>query len=208
MAARHEPVIWKPAKLPLHVRAIRWLRRRAMAPVWRYELAAFGSRSDIKRPYLVLGGESIGIGARVWVDGGSRIEAHNSQRGTERILIGDDTYIGPHCHITAAKSVKIGRGVLIASRVYITDHDHDFSNPLEQMRSHRRLLVAPVIIHDNAWLGEGVMILKGVEIGANSVIGAGSVVTKPVPANSVAVGNPARVIRYYDVEQRQWNGVG
>lgn len=62
----------------------------------------------------------------------------------------------------------------------------------------------PVVIEDNCWIGAGVTICPGVRIGKNSVIGAGSVVTKDIPENSVAVGNPCRVLRAIGEEDRKY----
>jgi lipopolysaccharide O-acetyltransferase len=98
----------------------------------------------------------------------------------------------------------LGRGVLVASQVYITDHDHDFGDLESPPIENGRLVVVPTHIGDYVWLGEGVMVLKGVTIGAHSVVGAGSIVIKDIPPFCVAVGNPAKVIRFYCHEKKQW----
>ena len=90
--------------------------------------------------------------------------------------------------IGAAKSIIIGNNVRCGANTLITDNDWHLDDP-------RSSKPEPVIIHDNVWLGEGVKILKGVGIGKNSVIGAGSVVTKSIPSNSIAAGNPCKVIK-------------
>lgn len=125
-----------------------------------------------------------------------------------RVSIGDGTSIHPGVHIGAAQSVHIGAGVLIAAGVYITDHDHDFSDPTEPVSTHHRLVVSAVVIGDYSWLGERVMVLKGVSIGAHSVIGAGSIVTRDVPSYSLAVGSPARVVKHYDTRCKTWVTAG
>ena len=102
------------------------------------------------------------------------------------------------CHIGCINEVKIGARVLIASRVYISDHSHggttlkDLSVP-----PNERLLQSkgPVIIEDDVWLGEGVAVMLRVHIGNSSIIDVNSVVTKDIPPNSVAAGSPARVIK-------------
>ncbi|WP_308303877.1 DapH/DapD/GlmU-related protein, partial [Vibrio parahaemolyticus] len=63
-------------------------------------------------------------------------------------------------------------------------------------------------IHDNVWLGEGVFVMPGVTIGKNSIIGAGSVVTKSIPENVIAVGNPAKIIKSFCLESNSWRTVG
>lgn len=88
--------------------------------------------------------------------------------------------------------ITIGRDVQIGPSVQLLTPTH----PLDpQARRNKLEAGAPIVIHDNVWLGGGAIVLAGVTIGENSVIGAGAVVTRDVPANVVAVGNPARVIR-------------
>lgn len=183
------------------------LRRRTAASYWTWRLAAYGARSDLQRPAFLVGGRHIAIGDRTTVWYGSRLEALNGAADCIRIAIGDDCAIHPYAHIGAVDRISIGRGVLMASGVYITDHDHDFSDPSEPPISNRRVISAPVVIGDYAWLGERAMVLKGVSIGEHAVIGAGSIVTKDVPAYCVAVGSPARVIRRYSFSEKRWVGV-
>ena len=187
------------------VHRLLWRCNRAVrAWTWRHRLARFGNGSRIDHPAFVLGGESIRIGARVLVHRGSRIEALNPANGVTRITIGDGVTIHPGFHIGAVDSITIGNGVLFASGVYVTDHDHDFSNPEEAVIDNHRVLTAPVHIGEFAWLGERVMVLKGVTIGERSIVGAGSVVTGDVLPYSIAVGVPARVIRIYDRQAKRW----
>lgn len=174
------------------------------AMVWQSRLSRFGSGSRIDGPAHVHNPRGIVIGNRVHIWRGARIEAFNLDGVNPRLTIGDDTVIQPHVHIGAAESVRIGQGVLMASHVYITDHDHDWSDPHDPVISNNRLIVAPVEIGDYVWLGERVMVLKGVTIGERSIIGAGSIVTRHVPPYSVAVGSPACVVRRYDLSTRAW----
>jgi lipopolysaccharide O-acetyltransferase len=175
---------------------------------WRRKFYSFGARSSITRPAFICGHKNIAIGERVAIWRDARIEALCPDSRAVRVQIGDGTAIQPYAHIGAAELVQIGRGVLIASHVYITDHDHDFSDPTEPPISNPHVVVSPVRIGDYVWLGERVMVLKGVTIGEHSVIGAGSVVTKSVPPFSVAVGVPARVIRRFDSVRKEWTAVG
>lgn len=101
--------------------------------------------------------------------------------------------IGPGCGfsgsvIAAAKSISLGRNVRCGANTLITDSDWHAGDA-------RTGADAPVTIGDNVWLGYGVKVLKGVTIGENSLIGACSVVTKDIPANVVAAGNPCKVIK-------------
>lgn len=85
-------------------------------------------------------------------------------------------------------SIRIGNNVKVGSNSLITDGDWHYEDP-------RSSEPRPVIIEDNVWIGFNCIILKGVTIGANSVIGAGSVVTKSIPPNCIAAGNPAKIIK-------------
>lgn len=115
-----------------------------------------------------------------------------------RIDIGDGVFLNYGVSISAHERVGIGDGCQIGSYVCLMDNDyHQVADRSQPGRS------APIVLEDNVWLAVRVIVLKGVTIGMNSVIGAGSVVTKDVPANCLAAGMPAKVIRRFgggDVE--------
>lgn len=168
---------------------------------WRFE--TFGFRSRLASPDVLTRSRGIRIGKRVSIWKGSRIEALGGSRGfAPMIEIGDDTVIHLDFHCGAAESVKIGRDVLIAGRVYITDHDHVFDDPTKPARWAEGLVSKPVVIEDGVWLGEGCVILKGVTIGTRAVVGANAVVTKDVPPFTVVGGIPARVIKMIEIQPR------
>lgn len=93
------------------------------------------------------------------------------------------------------ESAKIGNNVKIGGCVLITDTDAHPMDYMARRSSNEGTKSAPVVIEDDVWIGAHCIILKGVTIGARSVIGAGSVVTKSIPADCVAAGNPCRVIK-------------
>ena len=107
------------------------------------------------------------------------------------ISIGDHTFINYGTSITAYKQVKIGRHCLLGHHLLIVDRNE---HGIEQREVAPP--AAPVIIEDHVWIGSHAIILPGVCIGRHAAIGAGSVVTKNIPANCLAVGNPARVVRH------------
>lgn len=116
-----------------------------------------------------------------------------------QLVVGDNTYVGIGATICARQFIRIGCNVLIAEYVTIRDQDHAFSPDSPTAVSGFKS--APIAIGDNVWLGAKVTVTKGVTIGKNSVIGANAVVTKDIPANAVAVGSPARVIRVLNPEE-------
>lgn len=108
----------------------------------------------------------------------------------QNIELGDMTYINCNCSFIDDGKIIIGKNVMFGPGCTIATVGHPV-NP-----GYRYLMYTdPVVIKDNCWIGSGVNICPGVTIGENCVIGAGSVVTKDIPANSVAVGNPCRVLR-------------
>lgn len=113
------------------------------------------------------------------------------------IDIGKYALICPNVRISSATQITIGDNVMIANSVYISDADwHDIYNRNKTIGETR-----PVILKDNVWLGDSVIVNKGVTIGENSVIGSYSNVTKDIPANVIAGGNPCKVIRALDPEK-------
>lgn len=108
------------------------------------------------------------------------------------IEVGDNFFANTNFVVLDGAKVKIGNNVFIAPNVGLYTAGH----PLDAARRNEGLEYAyPITIGDNVWIGGHVCIMPGVTIGNNTVIGAGSVVTKDIPANSLAVGNPCRVIR-------------
>jgi acetyltransferase-like isoleucine patch superfamily enzyme len=112
------------------------------------------------------------------------------------IVIGKNTGISGGS-ICAATRVEIGNECLIGANVTIADTDFHPINPQGRRHNNDPLAIGtePIVIEDNVFIGTNVVILKGVRVGKNSVIGAGSVVTKDVPANAIVAGNPARLLR-------------
>lgn len=129
-------------------------------------LGAFGEDSEIRPPFRCDYGSQTFIGARTFANFGLLV------LDVATVTIGDDVQIGPNVQLLTP------------------------IHPIEPgPRRDKWEAAKPIVIEDNVWLGGGVIVCPGVTIGENTVVGAGAVVTKDLPANVVAVGNPARVIR-------------
>ncbi len=112
----------------------------------------------------------------------------------KNIKIGKNVFINACCRFQDQGGIEIGDGSLIGHNTTIATLNHDF-NPAKR----QNLTPRPVKIGKNVWIGSDCTILPGVEIGDGAIIGAGSIVTKSIPANTIAVGNPARVIKGIEV---------
>lgn len=140
---------------------------------------------------------------------GTRIDALGNLDGIQ-VQIGERVQLNDYVHIAAIERITIGDDVLIASKVFISDHNHGFYNgPGKQSEpatapASRMLVSAPVVISDRVWLGEHVCVLPGVHIGAGTLVAAGAVVTHDLPENAIAAGVPARVIKRYDSKTATW----
>jgi acetyltransferase-like isoleucine patch superfamily enzyme len=125
-----------------------------------------------------------------------RLTVWGRKQGEGFISIGKYCLICPGVRISAASGITIGDSCMMASSVYITDSDwHGIYDRLDYIGSS-----APVRVGNNVWIGDSAIVCKGVTIDDNSIIGAGSVVRKDIPANSIVAGNPAKVIRELDTE--------
>jgi maltose O-acetyltransferase len=123
-------------------------------------------------------------------DGTVRLQAREPE---SVITIGAGTSFSNNVQVIAEKGVSIGRRCLIGDGVLI--FDSDFHHLSAEGRHHLPAAVAAVVIEDNVFIGSRTIILKGVTIGKDSVIGAGSVVVRSIPPGVIAAGNPAKVIR-------------
>ncbi|GIF72169.1 maltose O-acetyltransferase [Asanoa siamensis] len=129
-------------------------------------LGGFGDGSEIRPPFRCDYGYQTFVGARTFANWGL------ISLDVATVTIGDDVQIGPNVQLLTA------------------------THPLEpQPRRDKWEAAQPIVIGDNVWLGGGVIVCPGVTIGANTVVGAGSVVTRDLPADVVAVGSPARVVK-------------
>jgi acetyltransferase-like isoleucine patch superfamily enzyme len=126
-----------------------------------------------------------------------RLTVWSDLRGKGSIAIGRCCLICPGVRISAATEIRIGESCMLAHGAFVTDSDwhgvYDRSLPVGK--------TVPVEIGRNVWIGDSALVCKGVRIGDNSIVGAGSVVVRDIPPNAVAAGNPAVVLKELDPEQ-------
>jgi acetyltransferase-like isoleucine patch superfamily enzyme len=146
------------------------------------------------------------VGSKSMVLGTLHFEKENAS-----IIIGSRTFVG-RSHVIASSNIFIGNDVLISWGVTIIDHNShsiiyaerasDVTDWIEGYKNWENVVCEPTCVKDKVWIGFNSIILKGVTIGEGSIVGAGSVVTKDVPAWSVVAGNPARIIREISQDER------
>ena len=151
--------------------------RRAARRVGAHRLAAFGPTSLIVPPAVI---------------------------HSPHLRIGDGTSFGHGLWISCVGEIDIGREVLAGHNILITDTHHEYHDPDTAIVHQPMAPPRPVRIGDGAHLGPHVAVLAGVTIGERAFVAANAVVTRDVPPNAVAVGNPARVIRRYDRARGVW----
>ena len=163
-------------------------------------MAGFGAHSVLQLPVRIGGEERITVGSGVFVGSGSWLQTIQAGDDAGELVIGDGTSIAGSCVLSAACSVRLGREVLLARNVYISDHIHAYETPHLAVLAQGVGKVLPVVIDDGAWLGQNVVVTPGTRIGRGAVVAANAVVTTNVPPWSLAAGVPARIVRTWHEE--------
>ena len=162
-----------------------------------------GAKVAIVKPVRVIGKYNIELGDRVMIREGAYLCANCEKTGHPTLIISNGVNIGHYAHIVANHEVVINSNVLIADKVFISDCTHNYEN-IEMPIIYQDIKdIKAVHIGKGSWIGDNVSII-GADIGEHSVIGANSVVTKDIPPYSIAVGCPAKVIKYYDFNEKKW----
>jgi acetyltransferase-like isoleucine patch superfamily enzyme len=150
----------------------------------------------------------IRIGDRVYIAEGTWLNIPEPDRDeTPAIILGDGCKIGRRCMISAKNRVYLEEDVMLGPSVLITDHSHEFSNPLLPIHAQGLTPGGTVRVERNCWFGKGAAVVASsgeLVVGQNSVVGVNSVVTRSVPKFCVVAGNPAKVIRRYDPVSAKW----
>jgi acetyltransferase-like isoleucine patch superfamily enzyme len=130
----------------------------------------------------------ITIGSGVFIGRNTILSCKNGD-----IEVAEGANLGFNCELFSASRVRVGQGTLLAAYTYVIGGDHDFSDPSKSILEQGRKSDG-VLIGDGVWVGAGAKLLDGVVVGDQAIIGAGAVVTRDVPARTVAVGIPAKVV--------------
>jgi acetyltransferase-like isoleucine patch superfamily enzyme len=176
-------------------------------------LGRMGRRSVVGRGVTIRSPRRISIGEGVMVDDFAVLDAKGATSTLElgnQLLVGRNTIlscneatirignfvsIGPFCFFASKSRIDVGSNVSIGSGTHLMAGGHAFDAPYTPIIKQKRLAQG-ITIEDGVWIGTGTRVLDGVTVGQNSIVGAGAVVTENVPAESIAVGVPARVIRH------------
>ncbi len=167
---------------------------------------SMGRASVIRKPILISGAKYMSIGDAVTIRDHARLEViKTSSTRTPSLTIGQGTNIEQNVHIVCGNRIAIGANVSITANCAIVDVTHPYDD-IEGGKVGSRVLDADsfVEIGDNTMLGIGVVVLPNVRIGKHCVIGANSVVSRDIPDYSIAAGSPAKVIKRYDANTKEW----
>lgn len=168
----------------------------------------FGKNAKLGDRSIIGHGELISIGNNTKILDYARLQCYPELVETvPSITIGKNCFIGYYFTILSGATINIGDNVLIASNVLISSENHGINPECSIPYMGQKLECKPVNIGEGCWIGEKVCILPGVKVGEKSIIGAGSVVTKSIPAFSIAVGNPAKVIKRYNFVAHEWENI-
>lgn len=166
----------------------------------------------IRFPFDIRGRKFIDFGKEITTGVGCRLEAFSIDM-RKTMHFGNNVQINDYVHICAMYNVTIGNDVLIAGKVYISDNSHgsykgDVNDTSPEIPPIKRpYMKNTVIIEDNVWIGECVMVLPGVTIGKGAIIGANAVVCKDIAPYTIAVGQPARAIKKYSQITKRWEKI-
>jgi acetyltransferase-like isoleucine patch superfamily enzyme len=172
-----------------------------------FGLASLGLGSAIQWPSKLHGRRSIRVGSQTLIRSYAYMDAISAYAGRQyhpAIEIGDNVYIGRHVYLTACDRIVISNGCVLSEHVYISDLAHGLdpqNGPIMKQPIESR---GGVHLGPNCFLGYRAVILPGVSLGEWCVVGANSVVTRSFPAFSMIAGSPAKLVKVYAHDLRQW----
>jgi lipopolysaccharide O-acetyltransferase len=177
-----------------------------------FTIIFFPQARIVRLPVYIRNRQGIDGGYQLTTGINLRIDVIDNESTRPKLKLGKNVQLNDYVHIGVAEEVSIGDNTLIASKVFISDHNHGsysgeiqsspFQEPIERPLSSKKINIG-----SNVWIGEYVAILPGVTIGDGSIIGSMSVVTRDIPPLSIAVGSPAKVIKQFDTASEKWIAV-
>jgi acetyltransferase-like isoleucine patch superfamily enzyme len=188
----------------------------------REDLPEFGNQPShltIELPWRILNPKKIFVGDHVWLGPGCFINASARYPGVanqhpqtpypveefdSRVVIGDRVTSTGGLQIGAICEVVIEDDVLFAANVFVSDSSHGYERADIPYKYQRLTRAAPVRIKKGSWIGQNVVILSGVTIGEQAIVGANSVVAESIPDRCIAVGSPARVVKVWSETSHEW----
>lgn len=171
---------------------------------YRNSLKKFGTNSYIIKPLIIAGHKNIIIHDNVLIAHQAWLAAYDRPDKAPCLLeIGSGCQVGHYSHICATSEIILEEEVLLADKVFISDHLHGYEDINRPILKQALVQKNKVRIGKGSWIGENVCIL-GCSVGQQSVIGANSVVTKDIPAYCIAAGNPAKIIKRFCFDTKQW----
>ena len=184
----------------MHLSKIIWgLRALFYKPFFK----RIGMPTYIGKPCFIEGCKKIAIGNRVRIFPGVRMEAI----GEGKIIIGNNTAIEQNVHITSSGGVlSIGDNVTILANTFITNLDHEYTD-ISKSILEQGIIEKETVVGDGCFIGYGAAIQAGTKLGKHCVVGASAVVRGEYPDYCVIVGNPARMVKKYNLETKSWEKI-
>lgn len=174
--------------------------------LYKKSFQSIGEKTIIKNPIFLKNVNNISVGNNVFIRDHARIECvetKDNQIFNPHLIIEDGVSIEQRCHITTAGELIIGFNTTILFDIMITDIDHEYED-LNLPISKQPLRVSKTCIGENCFIGSGAKIQAGTILGKHCVVGTNAVVRGTFPDYSVIVGIPAKIVKRYDLEKKQW----
>ena len=184
--------------------------RYRLVQIWRARKARIGWHGVFLGSHLAFRNRKDGI---IEIGNRSRVEDHTSfcfnkiDESLPVIRIGRNVSIGKWNDFGCSKLIEIGDDVTTAPYVHFTDRNHGYEDVTVPIIHQKSWVKGPIRIGRGSWIGFGAQIMSGVSVGRHCVVGAGAVVTRDVPDFCVVGGNPARLLKKYNVQSGEWERI-
>lgn len=159
----------------------------------------------LRKPKHINKRKYIHLGTYGTIDVGARLDCYETKSAKPNLVIGNNFFASFNLTLLCSSNLIIGDDCIFASDVFVSTENHSMDPRVSYLDGN--LISKDVNIGNGVWLGEKVIILPGVTIGKKAIIGAGSVVTKNIPPYSIAVGNPAKVVKRWNFEMNMWEKI-